>query len=74
MRIFSKRNILVTAGVFCTVLGLIGIFVPILPTTPFLLLAAACFSRSSERFYRLLPGNRFSVPVSEITLKAEECR
>jgi len=41
-----------------TGLGIIGIFVPILPTTPFLLLAAACYMRSSERFYRWLISNR----------------
>jgi len=37
----------------------VGIFVPLLPTTPFLLLAAACYLRSSERFYRWLLANRF---------------
>jgi hypothetical protein len=38
--------------------GLLGIFVPVLPTTPFLLLAAACFARSSQRFYLWLIDNR----------------
>jgi len=39
------------AGTVCLVIGCVGIILPLLPTTPFLLLAAACYARSSERWY-----------------------
>jgi uncharacterized membrane protein YbaN (DUF454 family) len=58
MRPTVKRRLLIGAGTLSTGLGIIGIFVPILPTTPFLLLAAACYMRSSERFYQWLVSNR----------------
>ena len=57
-----KQKILFFVGTISVAIGVVGIFVPLLPTTPFLLLAAACYMRSSERFYRRLLNNRFFGP------------
>jgi uncharacterized membrane protein YbaN (DUF454 family) len=54
-----SRWALILAGNFFVALGILGILFPLLPTTPFLLLAAACFLRSSERFYNWLMNNKW---------------
>ena len=59
----TVRVLLVIAGTACVVLGVIGIFTPLLPTTPFILLAAACYARASTRFYRWLLANRTFGPM-----------
>ena len=52
------KKLLVAAGTLSLALGILGVFIPLLPTTPFLLLSAACYARGSERFYRWLTGHR----------------
>lgn len=55
----SVKVLLIVAGTFFVGLGGLGIFLPLLPTTPFLLLAAACYARSSESLYARLLDNRW---------------
>ncbi len=62
MKIKKHKNIykllLIITGSLFLVLGTIGIVVPVLPTTPFLLLTALCYAKSSEKFYNWLINNR----------------
>lgn len=53
-----RKALLIFAGTLCVGLGVLGMFLPLMPTTVFLLLAAYCYSRSSEKFHNWLLNNR----------------
>jgi uncharacterized protein len=56
------RALLMTGGTISVVLGVAGIILPLVPTTPFLLLAAFCYARSSDRCYNWLLSHRYLGP------------
>ncbi len=59
----SKKIIYLSFGIAFVLMAIIGIFLPLIPTTPFLLLSAYCFSRSSEKYYQWLLNHRIFGPI-----------
>jgi uncharacterized membrane protein YbaN (DUF454 family) len=57
------RFLYIVLGVLFLIIGFIGILLPVLPTTPFLLLAAACFYRGSETLHKWLLQSRLFGPT-----------
>jgi len=63
MKKILTNHALIILGWFFVLLGLIGVVLPILPTTPFMIVAAALFAKSSPRFHQMLLNNKY---VSEM--------
>ena len=65
-----KKKLYLVLGWLSLVLGAIGVFLPLLPTTPFVLLSAFLFEKSSEKFHRLLLENKiFGKYIKDYTEK-----
>ena len=56
---YIKKGLLIIIGTISLGLGILGVILPLLPTTPFLLLSAACYVRSSDRLYHWLVTNKY---------------
>lgn len=57
-----KQKLMIVLGWFFVVLGAIGVVLPLMPTTIFLIIALAIFSKSSPRFHKMLLTNRWFGP------------
>lgn len=60
-----KSLLLLSLGFVTLALGIVGVFVPIMPTTPFVLVAAACFGVTNPKLHQYLLQNKYLGPYIE---------
>ena len=63
MRLRIKKTLFMSLGFLFIILAVLGVFLPLLPTTPFIILAAFLFSKSSDRWHQWLLSNRVFGPI-----------
>ena len=69
-----KKVVFIVVGCICLGLGVVGVILPILPTTPFLLVTAYCFARSSEKLNTWFKSTRLYKNHLESFVKKEEMK
>lgn len=57
-----KKILLMIIGTISLAIGIVGIILPVLPTTPFLLLSLYCYLKSSKRLYNFILSNKYLAP------------
>ena len=63
---WALRHLWTAGGLLCFAIGAVGVLLPLLPTVPFMLLAAFCFARGSQTFHRWLVDHpRFGPPIRD---------
>ena len=67
----AKKIIFIVLGFICLALGYVGVFLPVLPTTPFLLVTAYCFARSSQKLDDWFKGSKLYKKHLESFVKKE---
>ena len=58
-----KKKLYIAFGFLAVILAIIGVFIPGLPTVPFLLVALFCFERSSKKYHDMIMNNKYFGPV-----------
>lgn len=66
-----KKVILMTLGSISLVLGFIGVFLPVIPTTPFVLVSLACFMNTSEKMHHFVMTNKHLGPYARAYANGE---